>query len=246
VPIDQAREARAALAAYRLENRASRWRSDLPLPALAFHWGSLGWAALLAFIYFWSTLVMPDMVERGVMDTAAVRSGEWHRLATAVSLHRDLGHLVVNLVSGVLLFGLAMARWGAGLVLLAAWLAGLLGNLAGFLLYSEAHRGLGASGMVMGALGLLSTAWLQWVRTHHLPPRLAVSSLLGGVFLLILLGTNPASDVLAHAAGFLGGLLAGTAFALLPDRLFRSGGVSLLSGAALAALFSLTWFFALR
>lgn len=40
--------------------------------------------------------------------------------------------------------------------LLAAYLAGVGGNLATWLVYGDNHRGLGASGMVMGALGLLA------------------------------------------------------------------------------------------
>jgi len=49
-----------------------------------------------------------------------------------------------------------MARFGPGQALLAALLAGAVGNAAGLALRTEHYIGLGASGMVMGGLGLLT------------------------------------------------------------------------------------------
>ena len=60
------------------------------------------------------------------------------------------------MVFGFLFVGLVMGRYGPGVGLLAVYLAGVGGNLAAWLVYGESHRGLGASGMVMGALGLLT------------------------------------------------------------------------------------------
>ena len=41
-----------------------------------------------------------------------------------------------------------MGRYGPGLGLLAAYLAGVGGNLTAWAVYGESHRGLGASGVV--------------------------------------------------------------------------------------------------
>src|SRR6185436_21179670 len=107
--------------------------------------------------------------------------------------------------TGLLLFGLAMGALGPGVGLLAALLAGAGGNLAGLLFYPEAHRGLGASGMVMGALGLL-TAQSLWLLRTGLPGRqIMARGLLGGFLLLVWFGfsPDPKVDVLAHITGFL-------------------------------------------
>ena len=52
--------------------------------------------------------------------------------------------------------GFAMGRYGTGTGVLAAFLAGAGGNVAAWLASLEQHRNLGASGMVMGSLGLLA------------------------------------------------------------------------------------------
>lgn len=68
----------------------------------------------------------------------------------------------------------------------------------------------------MGALGLLAASVLIDAQRGRVTRTTLIRSLLGGVFLFILIGTAQKADVLAHAGGFLGGALFGAILALLP------------------------------
>src|SRR6185295_492432 len=91
---------------------------------------------------------------------------DWWRLFTAQLLHADLLHFATNAVFGFLLLGLAMGRYGNGVALLATFLAGAGGNIVSWLVYGASFRGLGASGMVMGALGLLAAQSVALYKQH--------------------------------------------------------------------------------
>jgi membrane associated rhomboid family serine protease len=182
------------------------------------------------------------------MDNQSVSSGEWWRLFTAVTLHQDLPHLALNVATGIALLGLAMGSFGPGVGLLAAYLVGVGGNVAGFLLYGRPHAGLGASGMVMGALGLLTGQSLALLR-HGRPARqLLQRGLLGGLFLFLFLGTNPApnTDMVAHVAGFVGGIILGGALGLVAVDWAARIGINRIADVICYGLVILTWWLALR
>ena len=65
------------------------------------------------------------------------------------------------------------------------------------------------------------------------------------LLLFLLLGSSPGTDSLAHAGGFLGGVLLGIVPAHYP-KLARNGPANLLAGFAFAALTLLAWWLALR
>src|SRR5205085_5182165 len=131
------------------------WRQELPWKGLIFDWRNLAWFLVLAVIFVFDETRSSYLTKAGMMDRQAVWAGQWWRLFTAVTLHRDLSHLVSNVTAGILLLGLAMGSFGSGIGLLAAYLSGVIGNLAGLFVYSGAHHSVGASGMIFGALGLL-------------------------------------------------------------------------------------------
>src|SRR5258706_9926496 len=110
------------------------------------------------------------------MDGGAVGAGEWWRLFRAPMLHADLPHLAANVVIGLVFLGLTMAIYGPGLALLAALLAGAGGNMTGLILYDRTYLGLGASGMVMGTLGLLAVHTLAHLRAGLSAGELVVRS----------------------------------------------------------------------
>ena len=235
--------AEETIALYERENPrgAWQWRQSFAADQLEFHWGAIFWAIVLAAVYGWSTEFVAGAVEIGAMDNHAVARGEWWRLFTAVTLHADLGHLVANLSTGLILFGLAMAQYGPGPALLGSFLAGALGNGAGFIFYGVAHRGLGASGMVMGALGMLGAQAFRHPGSGlagHVAARGAAAALL----LFIFWGTTPGTDILAHAGGFIGGLAAG----FLAGRAPPHRSINRQSLVAVWALLLLTWWLALR
>lgn len=208
--------AREAIRLYRLENRRWSWRQPIPWFQTTFHLGAAAWCAALILVHWLTTHRIPEFRMGGQFSSVAAWKGEWWRAFTAILLHADLAHLLANVTTGFVVLGLAMARYGAGLALLAAYLAGAAGNLAGLILYQKAYIGVGASGMVMGALGLISIphSGLWSLRPRAL--KQVVQALFAGVFLFVLLGANPASDMVAHAGGYAAGAVLGIVLNLLP------------------------------
>ncbi len=227
------------------ENLGWKWLNPLPTAAgKFFHWGSLAWALATVAIYFWSTA--PGIKEAGMMDSQMVAAGQWWRLFTAVTLHADLPHLLSNITSGLILLGLAMARYGTGIALLIAFLSGVGGNVAGFLLYPDAHRGLGASGMVMGALGLLAIASPVDGWDRQVGIGLIMRGIVATFLMLVLIGFSPRSDVVAHIGGYVGGVVFGLVMMHLSAKALKDSITSLAAAAVLFLTVIITWWLALR
>jgi membrane associated rhomboid family serine protease len=245
--VERAEVSRACsnLRQYLRENRRWLLRPAVTLRELRFGFSALVWCAVLAAIHWLTTGRAPWLVTAGEMQ-GTFWSGEWWRLFTAVTLHADAAHLATNLVTGLVILGLACARFGAPVALLAGWITGAAGNLLGAMLYEPGVHGLGASGMVLGALGLLTTQALgDWKRDPTAPRRL-VGSLAGGVMLFLLLGSSPHSDVMAHLGGFLAGMIVGTILSLIPAGVLRRRSVRLGAGVAVVVLFCAAWAKALQ
>jgi membrane associated rhomboid family serine protease len=244
VTCDQAETAHAAIRLYEAENRVLPWRQEVFHSGLLFDWACAGWAVgVVAF--FWLSVRAPGLRDAGILDAQAVLHGEWWRLFTAVWLHGDLGHLAMNLALGLPLLGLAMGGCGSGTGFLAALLAGAAGNIASLAFAYGPHRSLGASGLVMGALGLLAAQWVAVRRGTPRAGRLALGGLAGGVMLFVLFGLSPGTDVVAHAGGFVAGVVLGAGIA---RRLATARQPHLNVAAAIvsAALVIWTWWLALR
>jgi membrane associated rhomboid family serine protease len=203
---------------FRAENRRRVWREQWR--EARGLWGALVWCGFLAAVYASDAHSGGRLETAGILDSAKARGGDWWRVLTAVTLHGNLGHLASNLSIGLVLFGLAGGRFGVGVSLLLAFVAGVLGNVGGVFLRSEPYRGLGASGMVMGALGLLAahafSTWRNDGWASAWSRRLVWSGLGGGTMLFVLFGLHPGSDTLAHALGFAAGLALGGMMALIP------------------------------
>ena len=245
LPARDYQQALKALRQYRLENRHWPWRQPLAWPHAHFDWAVIGWAGLL-MVFHWFGSKNEGLRLAGVMDTSAVLSGQWWRVFTAMTLHADLAHLATNLSIGIVLLGLAMGRYGTGTGLLAAYLAGAYGNLASLWINVRPFQGLGASGMVMGALGLLAA---QTLPRRGDPPK-PLKHLLGGVaagfMLFVLFGLAPGTDIVAHFGGFLTGLLMGAVLIRVPARILQHPRVMVISISLLTALVVLTWRLALK
>ena len=194
-----------AIRRFRLENRRWHWRKAIFGAPLEFHWAALIWVVAITFLFaiqehFWTL---------ATFDTTAFGRGEWWRMFSAVGLHRDIAHLASNAFFGSLVLGLAMAWYGVSLTLLLTWAAGALGNYLAWRWHPIPYIGIGASGMVMGALGALSAHAVHCWRAGPQATRYILGSLVGGVFLFIQLGTDPKSDIAAHLGGFVGGAFLG-------------------------------------
>ncbi len=229
----------AALRQFNQENRRSRWEHPLPDSELNFHAGVLAWVGVLALLHIFS-----DQLTAGEFRYAAAARGEWWRAFTAVWLHADAAHLASNAIMGTLLLGLAMARFGAGLACWATLLAGATANWVALeFRRTELGYGLGASGMVMAALGMMAAQALPLWRHGRRGTRVLLAGLAGGTLMFVQFGTAITTDVLAHAVGFGAGLVLGGLAAFLPPRL--SSPANRLGGLAFVALSVGSWLVAL-
>ena len=242
----QAPAALAAIYQYRVENRGWSWNRNVPGIDWQLHPAVVLWLVALALWHIVVTSGPHRLLDVGLMDSAQVAQGQWWRLFTAISLHRDLGHLAANLIFGFLMLGLAMGRFGAGLVLLATFLAGALGNLAGYVLRQHSYLGLGSSGMMMAAVGVLGLHSLGLWNSSRTAGKAILTTALSGFFLFILFGLSPDSDILAHAGGFLGGLLMGGVLALLPSKVIQDKRVQIAAAGVFIGLLIVSWLLALR
>jgi membrane associated rhomboid family serine protease len=230
---------------YRFENRHWRWRKPLFQPDFYFDWSCLAWVALNIFFY-WLSESRANLRTTGMVDGTALDHGEWWRVFTATWLHADISHLAMNMVFGFLFLGLVMGRYGPGLGLLAASLAGAGGNLLAWLADTGSHHSLGASGVVTGALGLLSIpsmALWRWRNAHTF--RLFSVGILAGLLMFVFLGLSPDTDVVAHLGGFIAGLLLGALLNTMP-LVARQPGINLAAGILFATLVILPWWRCLR
>lgn len=231
---------------YHLENRSWREAFAPADGAMAFHWAALPWCLLLLIVDYAARAPGSRLGLMGSFQTRATAAGEWWRPLTATFLHSGPDHLAANLATGFVLLGLAMGRFGGGAALLATLLAGVGGNLLAWLGRGTDYTGLGSSGVVMGALGMLTVSMVTDGRAHRLAPASVMRGFMGGTALFILLGTSPDSDVLAHAGGFLCGAILAVMLGLLPARITSGRGFGLGTGAAYFAAGAVGWLAALR
>ena len=243
-PADYAR-AIQALRLYVAENRRRVWVQKVPWSHLIFDGRSVAWFLLLIAMYALQNELWSVNAE-GMMNGQAVRAGEWWRLFTATMLHADMAHLFSNVTIGVVFLGLAMAIYGPGLALLAAFLSGAFGNVAGLLLYPPPYYSRGASGMVMGALGLLAAHTVALVRQQQGDRLLLVRSVVAGCLLFVLLGFDPASDIIAHIGGFVAGAVLGALITMGIKAPSERVGLNTLCGLACGAIASASWYLALK
>ncbi len=236
--------AQESIAAYERENSIS-WRRELKGSGLLFDVRAVVAFAALSLFYWLVVASWPELRAAGVMDRAAVAAGEWWRIFTAVTLHADVAHLAANISIGIVFLGLAMGCFGAGHALLLSLLGGALGNVATFAVHAnEPFRSLGASGMVMASLGLVTAHSLIFAQHEKRAIRLG-RGLMAGCLLVVLLGFSQKSDVVAHVGGFVAGIVLGIIamrFRIFVLRRGAHGAAVFLSIGILCA----AWWFALK
>jgi membrane associated rhomboid family serine protease len=185
-----------------------------------------------------------DWLDAGRVDGALIRDGEWWRVFTALTLHKDVGHLLGNIGFGSL-FGVLAARViGPGVTWLTVVLAAGAANALNTAVLTASHRSIGASTAVFAALGLV--AGFVWrgrlMAQDRWPYRLG--PIVGGIALLAYTGTGDEStDIGAHLGGFVCGFAGGillTRFAAV----FASTRLQWLCGALTPAIFVAAWWLA--
>lgn len=230
-----------AIRAYERENTTA-WRQEVKWTGLLFDWRSLFWWAFIIVIFVFGQMRSPVFVLAG-STTPAVRLGEWWRAFTAVTLHADVAHLALNASIGFVLLGLTMGFYGPGKSVLSTLMAGAAANALGAFFRIGPYQGVGASGMVMAALGMLGAQ--SMFERHHSAREWIGRGALGSGLLLAIIGLDQNSDVLAHVLGFLCGSVAGILLCLNGSRLLHNKALDMAAGFAAAGLIMLTWVLAL-
>lgn len=221
-----------------------------PPPAPALHYpqargvtGVIIYALLLVVVFRFDAVAAFgfDWLSAGRMQAIAL-SGEAFRAITALTLHLDAPHLVGNLVFGAFFGYLAGQHLGSGVAWLAILAAGGAGNLVNAWWQSGAHRSVGASTAVFAALGVV-VAYVWWLRRAEVVGwARRIAPLVGGVVMLAWFGTGDArTDIAAHLAGFLAGLVGGVALGFVARRRVAGPLVQAACGALALGLVAAAW-----
>jgi rhomboid protease GluP len=176
------------------------------------------WAIVVSALFHFQG-EWPAITARGTMDAQAVfERGEWWRLATALFLHGDTGHLISNALVGIVVFTAVISTIGEGLGWLLIAGASLTGNLLiAAIIYPAPYRSLGASTAIFAGIGLLTGRAIGVMRrtTHPHRWRAMFVPFAAGLILLGLYGAGGLlTDVGAHVTGFMAGLVFGILAAL--------------------------------
>ncbi len=149
-----------------------------------------------------------DWQELGRIDVLAIHQGQWWRLATSLTLHADLAHLLGNVCIGGLFIVQLCRNLGTGTGWFLVLLSGVLGNLLNVMVQDYAHSSLGGSTAVFGTLGILGG--MRSLQGSEERPMRQFMPLAAGLGLLAMLGTGgPRTDVGAHMFGFGSGVFLG-------------------------------------
>jgi rhomboid protease GluP len=251
---EEADRARGQLAQYEQERRPKPLPPPPP-PALPNAWvGCVLYVLTLVAIglLISNGVWRLDAFDRGELNAELVQQGQWWRAWTALTLHLDGAHLIANLAAGVWFGYLAAGQIGSGLSWFLIVNGAAAANLTEALLGPASHRSVGASTAVFTALGLLSAyLWRlraqtarQWARRW--------APLVAGLVLLGWFGIGDqdpnavaTTDVVAHALGFLMGVLLGVLVAPPRVRAITARIAQWLAGAAALACLAIAWAVAL-
>lgn len=248
VPEPDGHRARHELYLYDQENRPPRRRRRAALTADHDPWpGVIGYVFVVCLVAFAAGegAFGRDWLGAGRVDGALIRDGEGWRVFTALTLHKDIGHLLGNLGFGSLFGALAARVIGSGVTWLTVVLSAGLANALNTALLVPSHRSIGASTAVFAALGLV--AGFVWrgrlMAQDRWPYRLG--PVVGGIALLAYTGTGDEStDIGAHLAGFVCGFAGGfvlTRFAAV----FESFRLQWLCGLLAPGVIAVAWWLAL-
>jgi membrane associated rhomboid family serine protease len=215
VPFASAEAAAAELTLYRRENAHAI--GPRKIEEIGDGWpGVLAYVAILVSVFFalHTDALNRDWLAAGRLDAGAVRSGEWWRVVTALTLHIDLDHIGGNLAFGAF-FGYFVGRYlGRGVGWLAVLGTAALANCASAFLEAPDHRAIGASTAVFAALGLLVAYTWRRGYLRETPWRGRIAPIVAGLGLLAFTGTGGENtDLGAHLLGFVMGFGGGLVLA---------------------------------
>lgn len=171
---------------------------------------SMVWIAVVLIAFHWaagSGSAKAVLTKRFGASSEGILNGEIFRCLTALMLHGDAAHLASN-IAALLLFGTILCRTvGTGTAWILILCGGVGGNLLNAFLHRAAHLSIGASTAVFSTLGSLSAISFLMKIDNSGSKIKAILPLGGGIALLTFLGSDPATDILAHLFGFISGFM---------------------------------------
>jgi len=170
----------------------------------------------LNILFFVLSALIPDMTKLFMLVPSKVVAGEVWRIFTSMFLHAGFAHILFNMYALIIFGPLIEAKIGRKRFWIAYFLAGLIAALA-YIAYSFAlgtpdAAAVGASGAIMGILGLviLLLPHLQVLFFFIIPMSMRTAGIIFAAIDIIGL-FNPASGIahVAHLGGLIFGLLFG-------------------------------------
>lgn len=227
VPEDLEVPARRQLVSYLRENQLAGLETS-PFEARSDGLAGAMYYLSLVLVFFLVQSARPlglDYQGLGLLDAGLVRSGEIWRTFTALFLHADVAHLFGNALFGVV-FGVILAQsTGSGLAWLAILLGGALGGVMNSFVHDVTHRSIGASTAVFAALGLVVGVEVARRKRNRGRWGRALAPIVLGLVLLGWFGVGGGEtggdrnvDVMAHALGFVAGILLAPGLHFAADR----------------------------
>ena len=152
----------------------------------------------------------------GSSQASALFDGQWWRTITAQFIHIGPKHLMANMFTLLILGPPVLRAWGVGRFYFMYMAAGLVGNWVSFGLSPDEAVKAGASGAILGLLGVLAGTRIRHIRSPQPaapPSRFKTWHIVAMVIAYygFVVGVGQSTDHLAHV----GGLLAGGVLALL-------------------------------
>lgn len=191
----------------------SEQRSAAELEARMRHKGPLAMFLAATMFLIWIPLWLLDgtndpglLVAWGATAPPFVEAGQWWRAITTTWLHGSWLHVILNSLNTLVIVPFAVALVGKRLTLLA-WVVTAAGGTAGSI-YSGVHLSVGASGAIMGIVGLVMGVLArrppevpEVIRRHYFRTLLFLTG--------IMFVYGYSVDGIVDNGGHLGGLLAG-------------------------------------
>ena len=213
VPTERLAEAQRILDEERTEQRLRALRDRPPpeVPRPGFYWVV---GLMLVNLGVFSLMERAGgseahrvLLRFGASQAQLLRAGQWWRTVTAVFLHIGATHLVGNTVSLGVLGALALRAFGVGYGFAAYVLCGVAGNWVSFVVSPGPAIKAGASGAVLGLLGLVAGLRLRQLLGGDDHSRFRPWHVLATLvaFYGLVVGTGSV-DHAAHVGGILAGL----------------------------------------
>lgn len=168
------------------------------------------WLSLICIIIFILQILIPSFTDLFILNQKALTDYQYYRFLTAIFLHGDITHLMLNLFA-LLFFGIVLEKKiGPSKFLATFLLSGIIANIVSVNFYESS---LGASGAIYGMIGtltILAPMIMVWAFGLMMP--LFLASILWVVAdVLRTLGAFGETNIgtIAHLSGIIIGLLIG-------------------------------------